>query len=136
MTKREAQDIGPEDVGELIVVAAPRHEMDFVQDIVDAGGTVTREQAEVLVRRVGRVCKGPIKPGKEAEYAELRRQLGGPAVAGGDTAILDSLNRDYCGADFNDVVCSVPFDGREHEVTCRKCGQVSSFRAPFFRIAE
>jgi rubredoxin len=39
-----------------------------------------------------------------------------------------------CGADVNDVICSVEFDGKEHERVCPKCGVKDTFIAPIFVI--
>ncbi len=104
---------------------------------IDAGGTVTQEEAELVVQAVVRACKGPYKSEKHrAEYQEIRDKMG---VVGGsgtayDIGLLDSLNRDFCGANFNDVIVQYPFDGKEHEVACPKCGQTISFRSPYFPV--
>jgi len=41
-----------------------------------------------------------------------------------------------CGADFNDIICGGPFDGKQHEYTCPKCGQVGMYGAPLFNVGE
>lgn len=103
---------------------------------VEGGDFVTAEEARTVIRSVTRTCKGPIKPGKEAEYAELRRGAGqfGEAIRGYNIALVDSLNRDYCGYDFNKVVEAFPFDGKERSVKCPGCGMQISFRSPFFKV--
>jgi len=103
---------------------------------VDAGLPVTREEAEAVVRSVSRACKGPIKPGKEEEYGELRRAAGnfGGGGTGYDIGLVDTLNREGCGSDFNNVIVQFPFDGAEHYTPCPKCGQEISFRSPFFNL--
>lgn len=40
-----------------------------------------------------------------------------------------------CGADVNDVVCAGPFDGKEHERVCPKCGATDVYQAPFFELS-
>lgn len=113
-------------------------EMKEIQDRVDAGQAVTHEEAEALIRSVMRTCKGPIKPGKEAEYAELRRAAGtfGDAGSGNSIALLDSLNRDYCGADFNDEIVKYPLDGKQRVTKCSKCGLEINFTSPRFNLSD
>ena len=113
-------------------------EFETIQAKVDLGGTVTRDEAEYLVRSVTRTCKGPVKRNKVAEYGELRRGAGnfGGGEKGYDIGLVDSLNRIPCGADFNDVICAFPFDGAERRVRCPNCKQVISFRSPFFNIVK
>lgn len=121
---------------------------------VDADEAITREEAEALVRSVQRLCKGPFKSERhKAEYDELRRAVGGPALTpeaaarGYSIELLDSLNRDYCGADFNDVIMAYPLNGEDHgdqtpfggpdkRVPCPKCGQLISFRSPRFKLSD
>jgi hypothetical protein len=113
-------------------------EMKSIQDRVDAGLPVKRDEAIALVRSVARTCKGPIKPGKEAEYAELRRAAGtfGGVDSGNSIALLDSLNRDYCGADFNDEIVKYPFDGQQRQAVCSECGQVINMTSPYFNLSD
>lgn len=40
-----------------------------------------------------------------------------------------------CGADVNDVICAQPFDGKEHERVCPKCGATDTYQAPFFELS-
>lgn len=98
--------------------------------------TVSKDEAEKLIRAIERKCKGPIKVGKEAEYAELRRAAGafGDAGSGNSIELLDALNRDYCGADFNDVVVQYPYDGKEHTVNCPNCKKEITFASPIFKV--
>lgn len=102
---------------------------------------VTREEAEFLIRAVSRACKGPYKSEKhKSEYQELRDRAGmfGDNSPGGGHSIefLDLLNRNRCGADFNDEILKYPLDGQEHLVSCPKCGQEISFRSPVFVIGD
>jgi hypothetical protein len=103
---------------------------------VEANVPVSVEEARTVGHSVTRTCKGPIKLGKEAEYAELRRGAGqfGEAISGYNIALVDSLNRDFCGYNFNHVIESYPFDGREHVVNCPQCKMEISFRSPYFNI--
>jgi len=113
-------------------------EMKSIQDRVDADEKVTREEAEALIRSITRTCKGPIKPGKEAEYAELRRAAGsfGGAESGNSIALLDQLNRDHCGADFNDEIVKYPLDGQQRVAKCSKCGLEINFKSPRFNLVD
>ncbi len=115
-----------------------RAQVDEIMARVYANGTVTREEAEFVVRAVGRWCKGPKKPGVEAEYAKMREAVGvvGGQEKGYDLALMDSILREPCGADFNDVIVQFPFDGADHLEPCPKCGQMISFRSPIFPVSE
>lgn len=105
---------------------------------VEMGGAVTKEEAIAVVRSIKRTCKGPIKKNKLAEYGELRRAAGnfGGGNTGYDIGLVDSLNREGCGYDFNNVVVSYPFDGQEHIVNCPNCKQQISFRSPYFKLSD
>lgn len=111
-------------------------DLELILAKVDGGLPVTFEEAKVVINSVTRTCKGPIKPGKEAEYAELRRGAGqfGEAIRGYNIALVDSLNRDYCGYNFNKVIESYPLDGAEHTVNCPNCKLQISFRSPYFKL--
>lgn len=97
---------------------------------------VTLDEAVALVRSVSRICKGGIKPGKEVEYAEMRKVVG---VAGGqekgyDLGAMDAVLRNRCGYDVTEQIVQYPFDGQEHFVQCPKCKNPWSFRSPVFVI--
>lgn len=111
---------------------------DLMERINTPGGKCTKEEAEFAVKAIARTCKGPVKLGKEAEYAELREKAGnfGNPDTHGSIAMLDAVNRDYCGYDFNSVILAYPLDGQEHLVNCPKCGLEISFRSPFFPISS
>jgi len=115
-----------------------RTQVDEVMAKVYAGGTVTREEAEFVVRAGGRWCKGPKKPGAEAIYAEARAASGNVSGAekGYDLSQMDAVLREGCGADFNEVIVKFPFDGTEHLEPCPKCGQMISFRSPVFPVKD
>lgn len=104
----------------------------------EIGAPVTREEAIALIRSIGRTCKGPIKKGKEAEYGELRRAAGnfGGGNTGYDIGLVDRLNRDFCGYDFNNVVVQHPFDGQSHVVECPNCHQKINFTSPVFNLSD
>lgn len=40
--------------------------------------------------------------------------------------------RENCGADFNDVICAGPFDGKVHTYKCPSCGQEGIYIPPHF----
>lgn len=109
---------------------------------VDAGESVTREEADALVRSVKRLCKGPFKSERHrAEYQELRSNVGMVATEesakrGYSIEMLDTLNRNYCGYDFNNIIMEYPLDGNDHLVPCPKCGQEISFRSPRFDLSD
>lgn len=92
---------------------------------------MTRAEAEEAVRAIPRRCRGPITP----EAAQVRDAL----LADGnleDARAEDNAGRPGCGADFNEIVCSVPFDGARHEYTCPSCGVEGTFTAPIFDLEE
>ena len=113
-------------------------ELEVILAKVEADMPVSIEEARLVVNSVTRTCKGPIKLGKEAEYAELRRGAGqfGEAIKGYNIALVDSLNRDYCGYNFNKVIEAHAFDGKEHVVNCPKCKLKISFRSPYFKLKD
>ena len=41
-----------------------------------------------------------------------------------------------CGADFNDIICSNPFDGKQYQYKCPNCGQQGQYGAPYFDLVE
>lgn len=120
---------------------ATEAEADALWQRINSGGTITREEAMALERRVTRTCKGPVKAGKEAEYVELRKAVQsrfGHGFGGGNSALdiglVDTLNRESCGYDFNELLFRFPFDGRSHRQPCPSCGQMISFRSPWYPV--
>ncbi len=113
------------------------NDVDEIMARVQTGGKVTHEEAEFVVRNVQRRCKGPIKPEYVDQYAEFRAGAGsfGGQEKGYDLAAFDAVARLGCGADFNDLLCTFPFDGTEHSEPCQNCGTVISFRSPFFLVS-
>lgn len=97
---------------------------------------VTLDEAVALVRSVTRRCKGSIKLGKEAEYAEMRAAVGmtGGQEKGYDLGAMDAVLRNQCGYDVTEQIIKYPFDGQEHFVECPKCKNAWSFRSPVFVI--
>jgi hypothetical protein len=95
---------------------------------VEAGESVTAEDAAALVRVIDRRCRGPLP----AEAREIVSRL----IADDDLAqarALDANARKPCGQDVNDLILAAPLDGEDHVVACPACGVAISYRAP--RIA-
>lgn len=111
-------------------------ELDEISLRASAYAPVTLDEAMALVCSVARTCKGAIKPGKEAEYAEMRDAVGytGGQAQGYDLGAMDAVLRNQCGYNINDVITAYPFDGQEHFVKCPKCHNQFSFRSPIFVI--
>lgn len=123
-----------------------------LQDISERASNyepVTREEAEFLVRSQGRPCKGPKKPGVEHEYAKMRSVAGmvGGEDKGYSIAFMDSVLREGCGYDFNNIIMAYPLDGADHSdlspfggpdksAKCPECGQSISFRSPYFNLVD
>ena len=118
---------------------ASQEEVDAIMAKVYAGGTVTREEGEAVVRHHDRWCAGPIKPGHEAEYAGLAAELVAQGPAGGEAIAsivqMNAMLRDYCGYDVNELVLLHQFDGAYHEEPCPKCGTIIDFSSPVFPMA-
>jgi hypothetical protein len=105
---------------------------------VASGNAITKEEADFLQSALVLSCKGPYRSEKhKAEYAEIRSKMGttGGGGTGYDIGLLDSLNRQGCGYNFNQVVMQFPYDGREHYEPCPKCGQMISFRSPYWPVS-
>ena len=90
---------------------------------------MTRAEAETEVRSITRTCRGPLHPDKmkikNALLEDGRLE---------EAAAEDAAGRPGCGADFNDVVCAGPFDGKFHPATCPACGVDHSYTAPLYDV--
>jgi len=125
------------------------NEIELIGQRVDKGEKVTLEEAMAVVRSVQRTCKGPKKEGAEKEYAKMREVVG---YAGGEDKgyalqFMDSILREGCGYNFNDIIVKYPFNGEDHSdltaiggpdksVACPKCGLKISFRSPYFNLSD
>jgi len=87
---------------------------------------VTREEIEAQVRSVQRRCRGPLR---EDARKVVRSLLADGLLEEAQRA--DEAGREYCGYDFNDIICSGPFDGKEHGYVCPKCGVTGRYIAPY-----
>jgi hypothetical protein len=119
-----------------------------------SGIVQNREEAEAIVRAIERTCRGPYVLKEEVRKEIWKRfqdstddlsaaidikknleqlvKLNGPA---GDVglSILSLLDtRSGCGADFNQYIIANKFDGKNHLVTCTKCGLEHEYQAPWF----
>jgi hypothetical protein len=88
---------------------------------------MTRSEQEALVRRVKRTCRG-ILPEKAKAFRDELLASGALDEAGHQ----DRAYRTGCSADFNDVVCAGPFDGKTHAYTCPACGVQGEYQAPIW----
>lgn len=92
---------------------------------------ITLEQAHTEIRGIARVCRGPLSEDaatvKDALLADGRLE---------EAAEEDKAGRAGCGADFNDIVCAGPLDGKLHPYECPKCGVTGEYRAPFYELAD
>lgn len=85
----------------------------------------TRAEAEAHVRATVGRCMGTRDTAKYAEWQKFMDK--------GQVEEARSLQtRKGCGYEYAELVIAEPFDGEEHDVTCPKCGNKSSFRAPLF----
>jgi hypothetical protein len=87
---------------------------------------VTREEIEAQVRSIQRRCRGPLR---EDAKKVVRSLLADGLLEEAQRA--DEAGREYCGYDFNDIICSGPFDGKEHSYVCPKCGVTGKYIAPY-----
>lgn len=92
--------------------------------------TITRDEAETLIRSIERRCRGPLKPGAAGAIAELLER-GDTEKARG----VDAAARRGCGADFNEVILAGPLDGEPHAYKCPSCGLTGTYTAPLLPVA-
>jgi hypothetical protein len=98
---------------------------------IDAGSAVSREEAEAVIRAVGKTCRGALSPkALAAKNAAL-------ADADHDHAkTIDTVGRKPCGFDFNETILAGELDGQDHEYECPRCQVTGTYRAPKIAIAE
>ena len=99
---------------------------DILDPIVEARDVTTGKQLLVSLCRVLKIPLPEIVPADdfEAIYRE---------VFGLIFACEDRVGRG-CGADFNEILISGPWDGDRHDYICPKCGINSFYIAPCFEV--
>lgn len=94
----------------------------------------TRERAEAHIRSMGMHCRGPVIAERQATWeAHMRagrldaaRSVVTRGVPAPDGSTVP------CGYNFGETVIAYPFDGKEREAKCPKCGTINGWRSPVF----
>jgi hypothetical protein len=90
-----------------------------------------RAEAERIIRTQKRFCRGPLSPQHAKAVEQLLRE-----GRRDEASAMDAAGRSHCGADFNDVVVSGPWDGQPHTYACPRCGVAGKYVAPSFAPRE
>ena len=122
----------------------------------NAAAGIPIEEAEVIIKKVQRTCKGPLVPESEISehvmaalgedhdaVVDLFRTRGVDVGLIPDTtdkgaldvlvgAVMAKRLRFGCGHDFNKIVLAGKFDGKMHGYTCPACGLKGTYFAPRF----
>lgn len=99
----------------------------------------TRAQAEAVIRQIQRRCRGPISADDQTVVLALLHEgkmqeahAYDDAHRGIPVPTADGMRYAPCNQDVNDLICAEAIDGKEHVVTCPRCGIAISYRVAWF----